>query len=145
MVCLSRWEFLLLIYFARYAFDIVGTLFFGKMFGFMSERADHESWIASMDTLLPVLCTVAVAPTYTRPLILMSSILNPVVRKALKAVDHVADAARNCVAARVNEDIEQAKGARRDLMQQFLEIKREKGEKVDFGNGEVEAEVYTAL
>ena len=111
----------------------------------MSERADHESWIASMDTLLPVLCTVAVAPTYTRPLILMSSILNPVVRKALKAVDHVADAARNCVAARVNEDIEQAKGARRDLMQQFLEIKREKGEKVDFGNGEVEAEVYTAL
>ncbi len=131
---------------SRYAFDTVGELFFGKMFGFMANREDHKSWIAHMDTLLPVLCIVAVAPSYTRSMILMSSVLNPVVRKALAAIDHIASAARTCVAERVNIDIGEIKGeSRRDLMQQFLDIKREKGEKVDFGTGEIHAEAYTAL
>lgn len=123
----------------------MGELFFGKMFGFMRDREDHESWIAHMDTLMPVLCIVSVAPSYTRSPILISSILNPVVRKALTSIEHIAGAAKSCVADRVSGDVEQAGGARRDLMQQFLDIKREKGEKVDFGMGEVQAEVYTAL
>ena len=67
--------------YARYAFNIVGELFFGKMSGFMVNRGDHKSWIAHMDTLLPVLCIEAVAPSYTRSLFRLSSVLNPVVRQ----------------------------------------------------------------
>ena len=128
----------------RYAFDVVGELFFGKMFGFMANREDHKSWIAHMDSFMPLLCIVAVAPSYARSLILMSSVLNPVVRKALASTVHIADAARSCVDVRASSDVEEAKGgSRRDLMQQFFEIKREKGEKVDFGTGEIQAEAMT--
>ena len=125
---------------------MVGELFFGKMFGFMSNREDHQSWISSLDTLMPVMCVVAVAPSYTRPLILLSSALNPVARKALEAIDRIAIAAKSCVAERMDNDLEHAKeGSRRDIMQQFLELKQEKGEKVDFGIGEVQMEANTAL
>lgn len=136
----------LLICCLRYAFDVVGELFFGKMFGFMANREDHKSWIACTDTFMPVLCIVAVAPSYARSLIMMSSVLNPVVRKALAAIGQIADAARSCVVERAGSDVEEAKGgSRRDLMQQFFDIKRDKGEKVDFGTGEIQAEAMTAL
>lgn len=130
----------------RFAFDVIGELFFGKMFGFMSKRKDHESWIRSLDTLMPTMCTVAVAPSYTRPLIFMSAIINPQARKALSALNQIAGAARNCVAERLQRDMDKSEGpSRRDIMQQFLDLKRDKGEKVDFGIGEVQSEIYTAL
>jgi Cytochrome P450 len=130
----------------RYAFDVVGELFFGEMFGFMRKRKDHESWINSLDTLMPTICTVAVAPSYMRPLIWMSAIFNPQTRKAASALNRIGEAARKCVTERLQRDIEKDQGpSRRDIMQQFLDLKREKGEKVDFGIGEVQLEVYTAL
>ena len=76
----------------------------------------------------------------------MSSMLHPVARKALTAMANIATASKECVDDRVNQDVENAPGkTRRDLMQQFLDIKREKGDKVDFGIPEVKAEAHTAL
>ena len=144
-ICKSR-ALSLLICFGRYALAAIGELFFGQMFGFMRQSEDHESYIKSLDTLLPVLCTVAVAPSYTSPLILMSSILNPMVRKALKAVDHIAAAAQRCVNQRTKENSEESVGLRRrDPMQQLLDIAQGKEEKVDFDVGEVQYEACVAL
>ncbi|GAB7353809.1 hypothetical protein MBLNU459_g4187t1 [Dothideomycetes sp. NU459] len=134
----------------RYAFDVVGELYFGRMFGFMQHRHDHGNYIESLDALIPGICATAVSASYARPLILASSLLLPTVRKGLKAIDHIAAAAKACVARRVEEQSCAGAGAdggvpRRDLLQQLLEIQQSKGEKVDFGRGEVEQEAYVAL
>lgn len=113
------------------------------MFGFMQERHDYKSYIAALDTLLPLILTVAIAPIYSRPFILASSLFSSTVRKGLKAIDHIAQAARDCVAARLkkidNSLIEE------DLLQQLLTVVSEKGEKVDFGISQVQHEAYVAL
>lgn len=128
-----------------YAFDVVGELFFGQMFGFLENAHDHESYIESLDTLIPAITTAAVAPSYIRPIILTSAILNPAARRALKAIDHIAAAARICVAKRREKTVGDDSSARHDLLHQLLGIVREKGEKVDFGVPEVEYEAYVAL
>lgn len=133
----------------RYAFDAIGELFFGQMFGFMQNREDHRSYIASLDTLMPVMCTVAVAPTYARTMILMSSIVNPVVRRGLRAVGHIAGAAKACVLQRVdrNTSIESGEALpRRDMLQQLLDlIGKEKRTNIDYDIPEVQAEAHTSL
>ncbi|KAH8896794.1 cytochrome P450 oxidoreductase [Thozetella sp. PMI_491] len=127
-----------------YAFDVIGELYFGNMFGFMKSRHDHGRFIASLDTLMPPLCQVAVAPTYARPFILGSSVLIPAVRKALDSVNNIAKAARSCVAERCDA---LAAGAqpRSDLLQQLLDIRQAKSDKVDFGIPEIQQEAYVAI
>lgn len=115
------------------------------MFGFLEHAHDHESWIESLDTLIPSFLTAAIAPTYLRPLVLTSAILSPAARRALKAVDRVAVAARSCVAGRRAKTVGDDGSTPHDLLHQLLGIVQDKGEKVDFGVGEVEYEVYTAL
>lgn len=130
----------------RYAFDVIGELYFGRMFGFLENNHDHGSYIQSLDTLMPTLCTIAVAPSYVRPLILGSAVISAEVRKALQAVDRIATAARVCVAKRVSEQAAtSAEHPRCDLLQQLLDTSAEKGEKLDFGTSEVELEAYVAL
>ena len=120
-------------------------LYFGRMFGFMENAQDHEFYIGSLDTLIPMVTTAAVAPTYVRPFIFTSALFNPVARKALKALDHIAAAARSCVAERRAKAISEAGAGRRDLLHQLLGIVQEKGQKVDFGIPEMEYEAYVAL
>lgn len=112
----------------------------------MEGSCDQQSYIASLDTLLPVLTAAGVSSPVVRNLILVSSIFSSAARKALKAVDHLAAAARGSVAARLNAD---AKGwsreTRVDLLHHLLQIVRGKGEAVDFGKGEVEYEAYVAM
>lgn len=68
------------------------------------------------------------------------------VRRGLKAIDHIAAAARSCVAKRRKENPEgKVEGRRTDLLHHLLDIVDVKGEKVDFGIGEVEYEAYVAL
>lgn len=128
----------------RYAFDVIGELYFGEMFGFMERSCDHENYVHSLDTLMPLVVATAVSPKYFRPFILGSAIVSPTALRALKALDHIAAAARSCVAKRVRSN-EAATAVRRDLLEQLLEIARTKGEKVDFGVPEIEYEAYVAL
>lgn len=48
----------------RYAFDVIGEVFFGHMFGFMEYRHDHASLITSLQQILPVISTVALSPSW---------------------------------------------------------------------------------
>lgn len=69
----------------------------------------------------------------------------PQVFKALKAVKHIENASDACVAERrrllaSNESVE-----RKDMLESFFDIMREKGERKDFGPTEVKMEVYGAL
>ncbi|CEJ86201.1 hypothetical protein VHEMI04037 [[Torrubiella] hemipterigena] len=130
-----------------YTFDVIGELFFGKTFGFMEKAEDHEGYIRSLDRLLPVMAAAAVATPVTRFCILGSSMFSSDVRKALKALDHIAEAARACVQTRLDAGGKQdtADGPRRDLMAHHLSIVHDKGEAVDFGICEVQYEAYVAI
>lgn len=128
----------------RYAFDVIGELYFGRMFGFMENSHDHESWIQSLDLLMPFLCVTAVAPSYIRQFSLASALVVPGALKALKAVDNIGTAARTCVAKRFAKGSETTEH-RTDILDQLYSIHLEKGEKVDFGLGEIEQESYVAL
>lgn len=130
----------------RYAFDIIGELFLGQQFGFMENSHDHRSYIASLDTLVPVLAAAGTASPLVCNLILGSSMFSSAARKALKAVDHITAAARGCVARRLGIGAKaRSEATRTDLLHHLLEIAANKGEAVDFGNGEVELEAYVAL
>lgn len=131
----------------RYAFDVIGELYFGRMFGFLETGGDHGSWIESLDLLMPFLCMTAVAPTYVRPLILTSALVVPGSLKALKAIDNIGVAARKCVAERFDKlNAGKDEGEHRtDISEQLYEIHREKGEKVDFKIGDIQQEAYVAL
>jgi len=112
----------------------------------MENSHDHESYIASLDTLLPVLTAAGVSSPVVRGLLLGSSMLSSGVRKGLKAIDHIAAAARGCVATRLSIDSrDESQANRTDLLQHLLEIAKNKGEAVDFGKGEVEYEAYVAM
>ncbi|KAK4935422.1 hypothetical protein LTR10_023527 [Elasticomyces elasticus] len=128
-----------------YAFDVIGELYFGRMFGFLETGADHGSWIESLDLLMPFLCMTAVAPTYVRSLILMSALVVPGSLKALKAIDNIGVAARKCVAERFDTASKDEGQHRTDIVEQLHEIHLEKGEKVDFQIGDIQQEAYVAL
>lgn len=127
-----------------YAFDVVGELSFGNMFGFMEKDTDIGGWIGALDALMPVLCIAAIAPTYLRPIIMGSAILIPTVFKALKSFEGIHTAAVDVVAKRVKE-INAGTADRIDMLQQFSKIVREKGDKVNFTDSEVTLEAYIAM
>jgi hypothetical protein len=130
----------------RYAFDVVGELFFGQQFGFMQNPHDHESYIASLDNLLPVMMTASLVPPAFRGLVLGFSVFSSTVRKGYKAIKHISAAARGCVARRANANTKsESQGDRTDLLHHLLNIMKNKGEAVDFGKGEVESEAYSAM
>ncbi|OAL30862.1 hypothetical protein AYO20_08555 [Fonsecaea nubica] len=129
-----------------YTFDVIGELFFGRMFGFLQQAADYQAWIASLDALMPGFCQVAVAPTYLRPFILLSSLFDSKMNAAIKCTQTMEVAAREGVARRQAElDQGSSTSDSRDLLQQLFNIQREKGEKMDFSMREVEQEAYIAL
>ncbi|KAF2970786.1 hypothetical protein GQX73_g2847 [Xylaria multiplex] len=132
-------------WFQMYAFDVIGELYFGRMFGFMEKSHDHGNWIQSLDLLMPFLCMTSVAPSYMRPLILSSALVVPGSIKALKAVETIGTAAREVVSKRFNIGATPEHERRTDVLQQLYDIHEEKGAKVDFKMGDIEQEAYVAL
>lgn len=128
----------------RYAFDVIGELYFGRIFGFITGRCDYGSYIESLDTLLPPIVISAVSPAYVRPIILASALVLPAARKAFGCLDHIANAAKSCVARR-REELATGKENRRDLLDQLFAIHHEKGETDDFQIRDIEQEAYVAM
>lgn len=129
----------------RYAFDVVGELYLGEMFGFLEKDHDHGGWIHSLDLLMPFLCLCAVAPASVRPLILASSLFVPGSFRALKAVENIGVSARSYVARRFDEGARLESRKRTDILQQLYDVHLEKGDKVDFHMGDIEQEAYVGM
>ncbi|KAF2195063.1 cytochrome P450 [Zopfia rhizophila CBS 207.26] len=127
-----------------YAFDVIGEIFFGRMFGFMENSHDHGVFIASLDALMPVLCIAAIGPAYLRPLVTGSASAIPAALKAAKSVDDIRKAAIAATNQR-KKDIEDGVVPRNDLLQQLFGIVREKGEKVNFTHNEATLESWVAM
>ncbi|KAL2821429.1 cytochrome P450 [Aspergillus cavernicola] len=75
-----------------YAYDVIGELYFSKMFGFLQAGGDHLGYIDATDDLIPVQFLATNMPTYVRGLFMLTGILFPKVRGALKALGNLTDA-----------------------------------------------------
>ncbi|CAK7201538.1 hypothetical protein SEUCBS139899_004244 [Sporothrix eucalyptigena] len=130
-----------------YAFDVVGQLFFSRMFGFLEAGHDHRGYIRSLDLLLPILCAASVMPTYLRTVFLMGgALIQPRVLKALTSLKDIDNAAEQCIVDRHAQlEAGQKDESEKDILASLFSVMREKGDKVDFGRTEVKVEVYVAL
>ena len=130
---------------SRYAFDFIGQLFFGRMFGFIKNAYDYGGYIHSLDLLIPFIAVACALPAYLRPIVLISGAMVPRVFKALKALKHIEETSEACVTNRKSR-IERGKvDDCEDMLQSFFNIMHQKGTEKDFGMVEVKAEVYGAL
>lgn len=129
----------------RYAFDVIGELYFGRMFGFMQDRHDYGSYIESLDQLLPPMVVSAVSATYVRPLIFPAALLFSKTRKAIASLKNINQAARTCVAKRRSEMASGDAVIRNDILNKLFAIHNEKGEKYDFQIPDIEQEAYVAM
>jgi hypothetical protein len=131
--------------YSRYAFDVIGELFFSRMFGFMAQAADYRGYITALDCLLPMLTAACVMPSYMRPFFLIGGSIFPRVLRALMSVKNIETAAKDAVAKRLALMNKGESGGRENILNNLFEIMENKGEKVDFGLTEITVEVCVAL
>ena len=129
----------------RYAFDVLGELFYGKMFGFMSERTDIGNYMKAIDSLLPAFTIGGNVPSYLTKLYLASTILfSPSVRGALGAVKHIENASEAAVERR-KQELEEVKDEKRDMLRKMLEINADQGERIDFTYRHICVESHSSM
>lgn len=142
--------------FSRYAYDVVGAVFFGKQFGFLRDGHDYGSYIRSVHQAMPIMSVVAQAPAYVRPVLLVGAMAVPRLFRAVMAVDRIkknaiveADEALGDSVASIEE--------RSDVLAQLVAMVREHEKEVggDKGKGregkmvltksEVNSEMFTGM
>ncbi|KAF2200696.1 cytochrome P450 [Delitschia confertaspora ATCC 74209] len=127
-----------------YAYDVVGELFFGKMFGFMQNACDYGQLIATNNILVPLLCISGTGPAYYRPLIMGSAVVFPPVQRACRSVNEIIKATKILVTHKKKE-MSQGIEDRVSFFQQLMKIVSEKGEKLNFTENEVTLESWVFM
>ena len=129
----------------RYAFDVLGELFYGKKFGFMSERTDIGNYMKAIDSLLPAFTIGGTIPSYLTQLYLVSTILfSPSVRGALGAVKQIEIASKSAVKNR-KQEIEENRNNKHDILRKMIEINAARGEKINFTYQHIYVESHSSL
>ncbi|KAL8723382.1 MAG: hypothetical protein Q9225_000298 [Loekoesia sp. 1 TL-2023] len=128
-----------------YAFDVLGELFYGKQFGFMSERTDIGNYMRAIDSLLPAFTLGGTIPSYLTKLYFLSTVLiSPSVRGALGAVKHIENASETAVKNRQQELMEK-KDDKHDMLRKMLEINADRGEKINFTYQHICVESHSSI
>ncbi|KAI9039408.1 cytochrome P450 [Aspergillus affinis] len=129
-----------------YAYDVIGELYFGKMFGFLGARRDHLGYLSSTDALIPVMTLSAVMPTYVRPFFMLGGLLFSRMRASLVALKSLTKAADATVEDRLAESKEVGNVSQRpDVLNKVLKIYCQEGQRVDFDMDDVKMEVFGAF
>jgi hypothetical protein len=129
----------------RYTFDVVGELFFSRMFGFLEGAYDYGGYIGALDMLIPLIAVACVSHVFLRPLVLLSGAVVPRVSKALTALKHIESAAEARVIERRHLLNSYSDKCFTDMLQHFFNVMHDQGMKKDFGMTEVKMEIYGAL
>ena len=128
----------------RYAFDVIGELYFGKRFGFMEEGTDHGTYMESVWNLVSVLAWVSMLPLYAQKAVFAGAFAISSVRRSITVMQNMIQTAKQRVAER-QRDIKEGKPTRQDLLGKSLTIHHERGKEENFLLEDAEAESYTAL
>ncbi|OJJ56962.1 hypothetical protein ASPSYDRAFT_47235 [Aspergillus sydowii CBS 593.65] len=131
-----------------YAYDVVGELYFSKMFGFLQSGGDHLGYIAATDDLIPTQFLAGNMPTYVRSIFMLTGILFPKVRGALKALGSLTEATdtmlKNRLAA-LQSGSDDSKPQRADILGKLMDISHKNGKELDFVLDDVKMEVFIAF
>jgi hypothetical protein len=111
----------------------------------MENRGDQGAFLASLESMLPVLTTAAASSPLVRRLIMSSFMLSSTARKGLKGMNHIIETARTSVDDRVSAIKADGKQERKDLLHNLLAIVNSKGDNLDFGVEDVKNEAFAAL
>jgi cytochrome P450 len=131
-------------YLEMYAYDVIGRVLYGQMFGFLETGKDVGNYIESVAGALPLLTFAAVAPSYARTPIMIGGMLIPGVFKALGAVNNITMQAKEQTRLRM-EDSDQDNAKRHDILSQLFRIIREKGSGINFTHKEVTLESWVGI
>ncbi len=130
----------------RFAYDVVGVLFFSRMFGFLENGGDHLGYIEAVEDLIPVQFLAGIMPTYIRSLFLLTGILFSKVRGALKALGDLTDATNAMLKSRLAAlGSASTKPQRPDILGKLLDISHKDGKRLDFELDDIKMEAFGAL
>ncbi|GME65169.1 Pisatin demethylase [Neofusicoccum parvum] len=121
-----------------YTFDIIGELFFGRMFGFLRESKDIGGYIAAVDIILPHAIRAAVLPKALRPLQILLFPFSARFRHGVSVFN-----ALTAVSKRLVDDRVAAGKGRPDMLEKLLDVARTKAPAFDMSD--VYTESYTAI
>ena len=127
----------------RYTFDIVGTLFFGKPYGFLEEERDIDNMMAAADSVAPFEGMMGMAPPWMRPLMVWMLAV-PNIARGVRYFGEVKTKSRKIIIDRLKQ-IENQEETRPDMVGKLLGVVFEKGEKVDWTREDVEQECFVAM
>ncbi|KAL3431394.1 cytochrome P450 [Aspergillus tetrazonus] len=128
-----------------YAYDVIGELYFSRMFGFLQAGGDHLGYIDATDDLIPVQFLAGNMPTYVRGLFMLTGIMFPKVRRALKALDNLTNATNEMLKGRVaalESNDAASKPQRADILGKLLDIMHKRGKELDFEIRDVKMESF---
>ncbi len=128
-----------------YAFDVIGELFFGQMFGFLKGAHDQDGYIQAIDTFMPFLAISGVMPSYVRTLFILCCLAIPSMFKAVKGLADMQVKALKLVLDRKDEVEKTSLGERNDMLESLIGIMREKGKKDDYDIQDVRLDAFAAL
>lgn len=125
-----------------YCYDNIGSVFFGKPFGFLETSSDFGNYITAVHTAMPFLSVVSMAPAYARSLLLVAATAIPSLLRAVLSVDNIRKAS-----ARETEEAMARKSdfQRQDLLSKLLEVMRKSGGKSELTHHEVIGESWVAV
>ncbi|KAF1817103.1 cytochrome P450 [Eremomyces bilateralis CBS 781.70] len=131
-------------WFQFYAFEVIGVLYFNKMFGNLENGWDVSGVTTALDTLLPIHFASCFVQRYLRPVFLLPGSLFSRVRGAIRGLSKLRDASLACVAERKNL-VQDGRKTRADILDKMFRIYEERGKELDYNVIDVEVEIYAAL
>ena len=125
-----------------YAYDNIGSVFFGEPFGFLETSSDHGGYIAAVHTAMPFLSVISMTPSYARTLLMIAAAAVPSLLRAVLAVDNIRK-----TAVRETEKASKRKSdvQRHDMLTRLLQTIEKSGEKHGITHHEVTGEMWVAV
>jgi cytochrome P450 len=125
-----------------YAYDNIGSVFFGKPFGFLETSSDHGGYIAAVHKAMPFLSVVSMAPAYARAVLMVIAAAVPSLLRAVLAVDDI----RKTALRETDEAMARKSDSQRtDMLTRLLKIVDDSGEKTGITHHEVTGEMWVAV
>jgi cytochrome P450 len=125
-----------------YAYDNIGSVFFGKPFGFLETSSDYGGYIAAVHKAMPFLSVVAMAPSYARTALMVVAAAVPSLLRAVLAVDDIRKTSvRETELGMARKDDSQ----RHDMLSRLLDVLEKSGDKIGLTHHEVTGEMWVAV
>lgn len=125
-----------------YAYDNIGSVFFGKPFGFLETSSDYGGYIAAVHKAMPFLSVVSMAPSYARTILMAVAAAIPSLLRAVLAVDDIRKTSvRETELAMARNDDSQ----RHDMLSRLLDVLEKSGDKIGLTHHEVTGEMWVAV